>query len=373
MTSTITVTQLVPQLISGGVEVGVLTINRALIDAGHRSIVISGGGPLVQAIKSAGGEHVTMQVWKKSPTTLLTVRKLRRWMRQERPDVIDAASRIPAWLAWLAWRRLPVDERPRFVTSAHGLSRINAYSKVITFGERVIAVSHTCRDHLLEGYPDIDPEKVVVVHRGVDPDEFPYGYQPSGDWVQKWFAEFPRLKNQFVACLPGRVTRLKGHLDLVQALHLLKQSGVRIHGLIAGGEDPRRRNYSEELRSRITELGLTDQVTFAGHRSDLKDVLSVSDVVVSATSTPPESFGLAVLEAVRLGKITLGYDIGGVKEVLSQVYPEGLVPPNDVKALADRLLQAKDGLLSMPSPNARFLLSDMQVGTLRAYSELYGR
>jgi len=365
-----TVAQIVPQLDSGGVEVGVLHINRALVEAGHRSMVISGGGRLVSDVESAGGEHVTMQVWKKSPATLLTVRKLRRWMQETRPDVVDAASRIPAWLAWLAWRRLPAGDRPRLVTSAHGLSRINAYSRVITFGETVIAVSNTCRDHLLSGYPEIDSEKVIVVHRGVDPDEFPYGYQPSSEWRKKWYVEFPELQSQFVACLPGRVTRLKGHLDFVQALHTLKTNGVIIHGVIAGGEDPRRQNYAEELRTRIADLALQDQVTFTGYRSDLRDVMAACDVIVSTTNKPPESFGLAVLEAIRLGRVTLGYSSGGVGEVMSAVYPQGLVAAGDTAELANRLQLVKDGQLAAPPVNTLFSLRDMQTATLKVYSDL---
>jgi hypothetical protein len=166
MASPLTIVQLLPQLNAGGVERGTLEINRALVAEGHRSIVISGGGQLVAQLQAEGGEHVEMQVWKKSPLTLGTTRRLRRFMMDVQPDVMHARSRVPAWVTWLAWRRLPEATRPRFLTTAHGMNRPNIYSRVMTYGERVIAVSNTCRDFLLNNYPQTDPDKVTVVHRG---------------------------------------------------------------------------------------------------------------------------------------------------------------------------------------------------------------
>lgn len=370
MASPLTIVQLLPQLNAGGVERGTLEINRALVAEGHRSIVISGGGQLVAQLQAEGGEHLEMQVWKKSPLTLGTTRQLRQFMQEVRPDVMHARSRVPAWVTWLAWRKLPEATRPRFLTTAHGMNRPNMYSRVMTYGERVIAVSNTCRDFLLNNYPQTDPGKVTVVHRGVDPQEFPYCHQPSSEWLQDWYTRYPTLKGQFVAVVPGRVTRFKGHLDFIQAIAILRDQGTVIHGVIAGGEDPRRVNYATELRAKIAELGLIDQITFTGHRADIKDVVAACDVSVSTSIKPPESFGRAVLESVRLGKITLGYAHGGVGEVLSTVFPEGRIPLQDVSTLAARLKEAKAGEIAIPAENREFLLETMQSRTLNIYKEL---
>ncbi|APZ90580.1 Mannosylfructose-phosphate synthase [Fuerstiella marisgermanici] len=370
LVQSLTIAQLVPQLHNGGVERGTLEINRALVAAGHRSIVISGGGQMVTQLECEGGEHVEMQIWKKSPRTLRSVGQLRRWMQQVKPDAVHARSRIPAWVTWLAWRKLPVPTRPRYLTTVHGLNRPNAYSRIMTSGERVIAVSNTCRDVLLKNYPGVDPQKITVVHRGVDPTEFPYGYQPSSQWLTNWYQQYPQLKGQFVACVPGRVTRLKGHFDFLKALRILADRDVKVCGVIAGGEDPRRKIYACELRAMVEDLQLQDRIVFTGHRSDIRDVIVACDAVISTTAEPPESFGRAVLESVRLGKITLGYNHGGVGEVLSTVFPDGLIPLRDIAALADRLQAAKAGNISLPTENSSFLLEKMQSDTLKIYHEL---
>lgn len=370
MSTKMTIVQLLPQLNAGGVERGTLEINRALVANGHRSIVISGGGQLVPQLENEGGEHVEMPVWKKSPLTLRQVAPLRNWMQKNQPDIMHARSRVPAWVTWLAWRKMTADNRPRFMTTAHGMNKPNPYSKVMTYGEKVIAVSNTCRNYLLKNYPTTDSSKVEVVHRGVSPTEFPHGYEPSNEWMSRWLNDYPQLKGQFVACLPGRVTRFKGHLDFLQALHSLKQQGTIVHGVIAGGEDPRRQNYATELRNRIAELDLEKQIVFTGHRSDIKDVIAACDFSISTSIKPPESFGRAVLESVRLGKITLGYAHGGVGEVLSTVYPDGCIPLQDTDFLARRMKDAVDGNIAPPTPTTTFSLQEMQDKELRLYERL---
>ena len=64
----------------------------------------------------------------------------------------------------------------------HGLNSPSYYSSIMTRGERVICVSNTVRDYVLHHYPRTDPARLTVIPRGVDPDEFPFGYQPDDAW-----------------------------------------------------------------------------------------------------------------------------------------------------------------------------------------------
>ena len=57
MSQRLTVAQILPQMNSGGVERGTMEVNRALVEAGHRSIVISGGGRLIPQLENEGGDH----------------------------------------------------------------------------------------------------------------------------------------------------------------------------------------------------------------------------------------------------------------------------------------------------------------------------
>ncbi len=95
-----------------------------------------------------------------------------------------------------------------------------------------------------------------------------------------------------------------------------------MHGLIVGGEDPKRKAYASALRDRVAAEGLQDTITFTGRRDDIRDVYAASNLILSL-SAKPESFGRTVLEPLRLGVPTIGYDHGGVGEILAALFPKG--------------------------------------------------
>ena len=100
------VVQVLPGLQGGGVERGTLEVARALVAAGHESVVVSNGGRLVDELERDGSRHVAWDIGRKHPSTLLSIRRLRRWIARERPGILHARSRLPAWICWLAWRRM---------------------------------------------------------------------------------------------------------------------------------------------------------------------------------------------------------------------------------------------------------------------------
>mgnify|MGYP005836153593 CR=1 FL=1 len=365
----LTVVQVLPALESGGVERGTLEVGKYLVEHGHRSIVISAGGRLVEQLVREGSEHVTWDIGRKSLWTLRLVPRLRRFLIDNRVDILHARSRMPAWVAYLAWKGMAPAHRPRFVTTVHGLYSVNPYSAVMVKGERVIAVSQTVRDYLLKNYPSLDPGRIEVIYRGVDPAEFPHGYRPSPEWLAAWLAQYPQLVGKKVLTLPGRITRLKGHEAFIDLIGRLRAQGLPVHGLIVGGAHPRKQAYRSELEDKVRQAGLQDDITFTGQRGDLREIMAVSDLVLSL-STQPESFGRTVLEALSLGVPVVGYDHGGVGEQLRQMYPQGCVPLGDIDSLV-RQCRAIFGTPTRVIPlSAPPTLQDMVAVSLGVYEDL---
>lgn len=364
----LTVLQMLPALESGGVERGTLEIAQGLVNAGHRSLVISGGGQLVSRLTGQGSEHFNLPVGNKSLWSLRLVYRLRRLMLREQVDIVHVRSRLPAWLAWLAWRGLPEDHRPAFVTTVHGLYSVGRYSRIMTRGQRVIAVSESARRYILENYPQTNAASIRVIERGIDSDVYPFGFRPGDSWISRWYQDFPFLLERQVLTLPGRITRLKGHADFLHMMAGLVAAGLPVYGLIVGGEDPRHSAYADELQSAVKKLGLNGRVTFTGHRMDLRDILSMSNLVFSL-SRKPESFGRTVVEGLSLGVPVVGYDHGGVGESLARAYPHGRVPVGDVEAL----IATARKLLEQPvpvEPTSFSSVQDMVDRTLSVYREL---
>lgn len=365
------VLQILPELNSGGVERGTLEVASYLVTQGHESLVVSHGGRLVSQLEAEGSRHLTRPVHKKSLFSLRHVAPLRRLLHEEAPDIVHVRSRLPAWLAYLAWKKMDAATRPRLVSTMHGLFSVNAYSRIMTCGERIIAISETSRRYILDNYPQTDPERIRVIPRGIDPGHFRYGYEPPTEWFAKWERENPGLADKFVITLPGRMTHKKGQTDLVRIVARLKAAGVPAHGIIVGNTHPRKTHYLHSIRELVAREGVGADLTILNHRDDVREILAVSDVVVALTSQP-EAFGRVALEGLALGKPVAAYAHGGLKEQLNYFFPEGAVAPNDSEACAALLTSWFENGPPRPAPrdDHPFTLDKMLASTLDVYREL---
>lgn len=363
------VMQVLPELNSGGVERGTLEVADFLVKQGHEAVVVSNGGRQVEALEALGARHIAMPVHRKSLASLLQVRPFRKLLENEKPDILHIRSRVPGWIAYLAWKKMDPRTRPRLVSTVHGFYSVNKYSAVMMKGERVIAVSESIKGYILKNYPEVPEGMITVIHRGIEPERYPQGFRPAEEWMEKWNSEHPSLAGKNIFLLPGRITRLKGHGDFFELIFRLKQEGRPVHGLIAGDTHPKKRAYLDELMELLAEKGLQNEVTFLGHRSDVREIMAVSDVIC-ALSQQPESFGRTVLEAMALGRPVLGYDCGGVGELLNILFPEGKVLLGDAGKLAQRAREILDGRALPRVPEGAFTLEAMCALTLNLYRDL---
>lgn len=361
--------QILPEFNAGGVELCTLELATYLARQGHESIVVSNGGRMVEALEEAGARHIAMPVHRKRISTILQVRPLRGLLESERPDILHFVSRVPGWLAWLAWRRMNSAMRPRLVSTVHGFYSVNRYSAIMTKGERVIAVSQSITEYIRNQYPETPAHVIRMVSNGIDLGKFHPQFQADATWMDNWNMAHPNLTGKSILLLPGRITRLKGHEDFFRLVAALKDAGHLVHGLIAGDTHPKKRAYLDELHALVATIGIHENITFLGHRSDLREVMSASHIVC-ALSQQPESFGRTVLEALALGKPVVGYDCGGVGELLGRLFPAGRVPVGDHAGLATTATKILHEA-PVPAPVGEpYDLNAMCRSTMEVYEEL---
>ena len=109
--------QVLPSLVTGGVERGAVDVAGAVVAAGGTAIVVSAGGPMVHELERVGARHIALPVDSKNPLVMRrNVGRLEAVIRAEGVDLVHARSRAPAWSALAAARRTG---RP-FVTTFHG-------------------------------------------------------------------------------------------------------------------------------------------------------------------------------------------------------------------------------------------------------------
>jgi glycosyltransferase involved in cell wall biosynthesis len=362
--------QLLPALEGGGVERSTLEIAAALVAAGHRSIVVSAGGRLVAPLVAAGSTHVALPIGAKRLRVLACVPKLRALVEAERPHLVHARSRLPAWIGRLALRGVR-GPRPRWMTTVHGLNAPGRYSGVMASGERVVCVSETVRDHVSRHWPGTDPARLRVIPRGVDPAAWPHGHRPDAAWRAEFARRHPGLAGVPLLLLPGRGTRLKGHADAVRALALLAtRHGIEAGLYLPGAREAGREAYVAEVESLAISLGVGGRVVFDVHRGDLREVYGAGACVLQV-SRKPEAFGRTAVEALSIGVPVVGYAHGGIGEILGAAFPQGAVAVGDVDALADRVARFLREPPVVP-PLHGFELAAMQATTLALYDELAG-
>jgi glycosyltransferase involved in cell wall biosynthesis len=322
------VLQVIPSLVSGGVERGTVDLAGALVAAGWTAYVASAGGPMEHQLARVGAHHIKLPLASKNPLVMRrNAGALIDLIRRHKIDVVHARSRAPAWSAWSAARAT----RRRFVTTFHNaydtdLPLKRWYNSIMARGERVIAISQFVGEHVESVY-GVGSDRLRVIPRGVDLATFDPN-RVNGERVVALATRWRVPDDAAVVMLPGRLTRWKGGLDFIEAIARLGRRDLCC--LLVGAEH--RAGFRRELEAAIGRLGLIGMFRIVDNCNDMPAAYALSDVVVSA-STDPEGFGRVIVEAQAMGRPVVATDHGGARETILPGITGWLAPPGDRAAL----------------------------------------
>jgi len=316
----LTILIVVPSLQAGAADHGAIDLVRILAAAGNRPIVLSSGGRLETEIAALGGEFIRADVASKNPFMMMrNAGIMRHIVRKEKCDIIHAHGRAPAWSAWIASRLTGVP----FVTSWYkGFREQNAfkrlYNSVMARGDRIIAVSDQLAELISHRY-GISWGRINVVPLSVDLQRFdPETVSHERvDAMRRSFGIDPDTK---VILVTGRLLRRKGHHLVVQAVHRLKEMGLKDFICVFAGEDHGKSRYTGELWDLVLSTKTADVVRMTGPVGDLPAAYAAASVVVSA-STQDEGLQRTILEAQAMARPVIVSDLGAGPEVV-------LAPPS---------------------------------------------
>ena len=374
-----TLLQVVPELETGGAEQTTIDVARAVIAAGGRALVATRGGRMTARLEADGARLAQMPVQSKNPLVMLgNAARLTDLIRREKVSLVHARSRAPAFAALWAARTTNTP----FVATYHGVYKARSaakrwYNAIMTRGDLVIANSDYTRNHILAEH-QVDPDHVVSIPRGVDLDRF----NPS--WVtpdritalrEAWGVTARDTRTRFL--LAGRLTRIKGHLTIIDAAARLKAEGREFLILFAG-DDQGRTDYVEELKAAIAAADLSDQVRLVGHCDDMPAAFMLADVAILPT-TVPESFGRTAVEPQAMGRPVIASNHGGTTETVVDGVTGWLVPPEQPQAWAAAMAKAIDlgpgrrgemGQTGMNRTRQLYRVDVMCAATLAAYERV---
>jgi glycosyltransferase involved in cell wall biosynthesis len=328
----LTIAQILPEMDSGGVEMVTLDFGSFLAQKGHRSIVVSKEGSLVPKLVENGSEHVSCpHIGEKSPRCLKYIPWLRRFILEEKVDVLHLRSRLPAWVAYLAWKSLPVNRRPLLITTFHGFYSINAYSAVMTKGQKIIAISNVISDHIKQEYHTPE-DRIQIIYEGIDETQFDSNgiNNKRLDAVKKSWGVIKSDTDPLVILLPARITRLKGHDIFIESLSRIRS--LDWIAVCAGSHDLNS-SYLDTLKKLVLDKGLENRILFPGNCEDMPAAIKLSSIVVSSSSEP-ESFGRVAVEAQSMNTPVVATAHGGAIETISNNKTGILVKPGSADEMA---------------------------------------
>jgi glycosyltransferase involved in cell wall biosynthesis len=326
--------QVIPELNEGGVERGVVELNREYVKLGIESYIISYGGKLVNQITQDGGNHITFDVCSKNIfTSFSRVSKLKKLLIEIKPDIIHVRSRVPAWLVHFANKSLQI----KVVSTVHGFNSVGFYSSIMQKADAVICVSNSIKEYIQKHYQTSE-NKITVIARGIDLELFnPKNIDNS--FIENFKKEFD-LKDKFIISSVGRVTQLKDYETFIKAILLVKKEIPNVKALIVGGVRSDKEDYLNSLKNLIKELNLEKNIIFTGSQSKIEQIYALSDVIVSS-SKKPESFGRAVAEAICMNKPVIATNHGGVKDIIIENVNGFFFEVGDDKELAKNILKSR--------------------------------
>lgn len=293
--------------------------------------------PMVDVLEASGIPVLRMNLLGNQPPLRLLANlvRLRRWLREQRIDVLHIQRSLPHRSKW-AILTARVADVPVIVATDHGipdphLGRVQRWQTRLA--DRLVAAVAVVSDYgrrLRLERTDICADKLHVLYNGIDTEHFTPG-APEGATALGLPSDAPVIGTL------GRLEPQKGITYLLEATAMLAGRWPVLTVLIAGQGSLR-----EELKAKAKALGVVNHVRFLGFIPvrEAVDFLRLLDVFVLPSRW--ETFGLAAAEAMAVGVPAVVANVGGLPEVVADGETGLVVPPHNPEALAaaiERLIQ----------------------------------
>jgi glycosyltransferase involved in cell wall biosynthesis len=349
----------------GGAEVRVVDTALLLREEVECSIVALADTTLHRRAMASGITVHPLRYRRQDPRIMGAIRDL---IRSDRCRVVDAHN-VQSQLWGL--RAARAEGVPGRISTVHSEYRFEnpgpkgrAHEQVLrrnaAWGSTFVAVSDGIARYLRAV---LGPQaRIELIRRA-----FPVALPPAGALIRR--SDLGWEEQDFVVGVIGRLATAKGHPVLIEALSILRDSGVTLRCYIVGEGAER-----EKLELQVQSSGLVDSVHFAGFREDVGSALDFIDLLCLPSLT--EGLPNVLLEAAASRVPILATSVGEIPFLLRDGEDVLLVPPNDPTALAAALERARASSDQLPrlADSAYQTLSGALSGDWATQTlELYGR
>ncbi|HLY63707.1 MAG TPA: glycosyltransferase family 4 protein [Terriglobia bacterium] len=312
----------------GGQE-KLLLLARGLRDRGHEQwLVCQIGSALEGWARDQGFPALTVPGF--DPGQLGAIRRLRRTLKVERPEILHAHDARGQNLAWLGSQFLPVRRVVNRDVTFHPRMPGGLWLQGLKYAHTADFVI-TCSDYIRQS----------LIESGVPADRIEVIY-PASEWPEDPTSDHKRSaaraasgfrEQDFVAGHVGAFTHEKGQDIAIESAMILKQKLPNGRIVLAGEVSA---EAMRELRRRYP--GLQDFIHLPGYVADLEMFFAALDLFIMPSRD--EGLGISAIQAMARGLAVVASRVGGLPEIVEEGQTGWLVPPGSPQALADAIVQA---------------------------------
>lgn len=316
----------------GGIGQYIVSLTKALKQKRVECFVASSGGELEAELVRLDVRHIRLDMDTKfefGPKVFRSASQLARIIEDNKIDLVHAHTRVSQVASYLACRRTGTP----YIATCHGYFNAKLSRKLFdTWGEKVVAISKAVRSHLEKDF-NVKPERIEVIYNGIDLNRF------SNTYSANQIARAKRslgIQRGIVIGTMGRLSSIKGQKFLIEAMKdvVSKVGDVRCLIIGSGREEG-------DLKELARSLALEDRVIFTGAAyMDIPLYLACMDIFVLPSIE--EGLGLALIEAMSLGRPCIASATGGIKDIIDPGVNGILTPVGDSGSIANAVLKILD-------------------------------
>ena len=197
------------------------------------------------------------------------------------------------------------------------------------YADKIVTVSQAVANHIKQS-PFIKDSQVEVIYNGVDNAVY---YPMDASSIRE---KFDIAQDALVIGMIGRVNAIKGQNDFIEAVEPLLEKNKKAVAFLAGGVFPGEEWRLEELDNRIASSSVVSQIHRIDYYDKTSELYNMFDIFV-LPSIKPDSLPTVVLEAMACSKPVVGYNNGGIAEMVVDDKSGCLVKPNRPQELSNAI------------------------------------
>ncbi len=317
--------------LGGGTQEHIRMLCSGLQNREHTIKLVCRPGSLVEAYHNEGFDVVPIELRNKS----IAIKELLYLMEKDLFDIVHTHNRDADVVGLVAAKKKNV---PIIISTIHdflnldetGKRKMNfplwKYNRLLKkIPHKFIAISNAIETNILEELK-VDPDKVTTIYNGTDLSIF----QENID-IDKKREELNLPYHLPIVGIIGRLIAMKGHKYFLESIPIILKKNKNVFFLIVG-----KGNLRRELELLAEKLKITKYVRFIGYQHDVNTMIKLMDIVLVPSVS--EAFGRVITESMACSKPVIATRVGGIAEIVVDGVTGILVPPRDVQAMADAIL-----------------------------------